>query len=78
MITDGQLDDDIRDAMAAAAMQAIRANYANEIANAQDPNLVTVDSAVQVSGPNVTVTWHVNDKLYSYTNAIVVTIANAR
>lgn len=78
VITDGQLDDDIRDAMAAAAMQAIRANYANEIANAQDPNLVTVDSAVQVSGPNVTVTWHVNDKLYSYTNAIVVTIANAR
>lgn len=78
VVTAGQLDEDVRDAMAAAAMQAIRSLYTREIANASDPNLVTVDSAVQVSGPNVTVTWHVNDQLYSYTNAINITIHNAR
>lgn len=72
------LDDDLRDAMAGAAMAAIKANYANEIQNADDPNLVTVDEKIAVDGPRVTVGWFVNDRLFGYTNRINITIANAR
>lgn len=72
------LDDDIRDAMASAAMRVIKADYANEIQNADDPNLVTVSDTVTVDGPNVTISWQVNDRLFGYTNRINITIANTR
>ncbi len=78
IVVGGVLDDDARDAMSAAACRAIKDNYQNEIANPNDPNLVTVDPNVTVNGPDITVTWYVNDDLFDYINGIVMTIANAR
>lgn len=78
VVTGGILDDDTRDAMAQAGCKAIKDNYQNEIANPNDPNLVTVDANVTVSGADITVFWYVNDRLFNYNNAIVVTVANAR
>jgi hypothetical protein len=72
------LDQDATDAMSGAAMKRIRDRYAKEFQNANDPNLVTVNPVVTVSGPNVTVTWYVNDRLYLYVDGIIITIANAR
>lgn len=80
IVTSGVLDDDSRESMSNASTKAIRdAGYENEFANAGDPNLVAVDPNVVVLSPgNLQVTWNVNDELYSYTNAIVVTVANGR
>lgn len=78
IVTDSLLDDADRDAMSAAAMRAIKDRYPNEFSNPQDPNLVTVDALVVVSGATFTVTWHVNDRLFLYLNTVIVTIANGR
>ncbi len=78
VVTNGIIEEDIRDAMATEAMAAIKRGYANEIANPEDPNLVTVDPNVTVDGSNFVVKWYVNDELFVYTNGVVVTIANAR
>jgi hypothetical protein len=59
-------------------MQEIARLYANEFANANDPNLVTVDEDVDVDGPNVTTYWYVNNELFDYINGIAITVANAR
>jgi hypothetical protein len=78
VVQNGILDEDVRDAMAFSAMQAIRENYASEIANPNDPNLVTVNNVVTTAGAVHTVYWFVNDELFSYVNGVVVTIMNAR
>lgn len=72
------LDQDACDAMSGAAMKRIRDRYSTEFQNANDPNLVTVNSAVVVSGSTITVQWYVNDRLYLYVDGIIITIANAR
>jgi hypothetical protein len=73
------LDEDVCFSMAAQAQAAIQANLANEFDNWNDDNLVTVDPNVTVDGDGaVAVNWYVNDKLYGYTNAITITIANGR
>jgi hypothetical protein len=79
VVTNFTLDDDTREAMAAAGMKAIKdAGLTNEFANAEDPNLLTVDALVTVSGTLTSVTWRFNDNLYRYTNSITITIQNAR
>lgn len=72
------LDQDARDAMAAAAMQSIEDGMVNEFSNVGDPNLVTVNNVVSTAGPVYTVTWIVNDELFRYCNGVIVTILNAR
>jgi hypothetical protein len=78
VVTGGVLDQDTRDAMASAGMRVIVEGYSNEIANANDPNLVTVDPNVTTDGAMDTVRWYVNDRLFTYVNGIVIQIANAR
>ncbi|HVE13961.1 MAG TPA: hypothetical protein VNI01_11240 [Elusimicrobiota bacterium] len=79
VVTDFILDDDTREAMAAAGMKAIKdAGLENEFANANDPNLLTVDALVTVDGTLNGVTWRFNNKLYRYTNSVTVWVANAR
>jgi hypothetical protein len=79
VVTSFTLDDDTREAMAAAGMKAIKdAGLVNEFANAEDPNLLTVDALVTVSGTTYSVTWRFNDDLYRYGNSITITITNAR
>jgi hypothetical protein len=79
VVTNFTLDEDTREAMASAGMKAIKdAGLENEFANANDPNLLTVDALVVVSGTNTSVTWRFNDDLYRYTNSITITIQNAR
>lgn len=78
IVTNSTLNKDAREAMASAAMRAIRQDMSNEFANASDPNLVTVDAAVIVSGPNYTVTWRFDNELYRYTKQIIITVANGR
>lgn len=79
VVTNFTLDDDTREAMAAAGMKAIKdAGLENEFANATDPNLLTVDAAVTVSGTVYAVTWRFNDDLYDYSNSVTIYVANAR
>lgn len=78
VVNAGILDQDARDAMSFAAMAAIRDDLGNEFANAEDPNLVTVNDVVSTSGATYTVTWIVNNQLFLYCNGVVVTILNAR
>jgi hypothetical protein len=79
VVTNFTLDDDTREAMAAAGMKSIKdAGLVNEFANADDPNLLTVDALVTVSGTTYSVTWRFNNNLYRYGNSIMITITNAR
>lgn len=64
------LDPDIRDALAARAMAAIKAKYSTEIQNANDPNLVQVDEVIELDGSNVGITWQVKDRLFGYTDKV--------
>lgn len=78
VVNAGKIDQDVRDAMASAAMREIKEKYLNEIENAEDPNLVEVDEDVDVDGAMITTTWHVDNELFSYVNGVDVTIQNAR
>lgn len=78
VVNGGLLDPDVCLAMSQAGKAAILAKFRNEIANPDDPNLVSVDPAVTVSGPNVSVRWNVNDRLFLYTNGITITLYNIR
>lgn len=72
------LDDDIRDGIAQKIAKAIRDRYAREFQNADDPNLVVIDSVVTVSGPNVTITGSINVRFYGYTDTIALTFSATR
>lgn len=80
VVQSGILDSDLCDAMGAKMRAVIGANsvYRSEFANSKDPNLVVVNPAVTVSGPNVTITVAVNDKLFDYINGISITLFNVR
>jgi hypothetical protein len=78
IVTNSVLNNDAREAMANAAMNLIKSQLSNEFANANDPNLVTVDAAVTVSGSSFTTTWHINDELFLYTKGINITVNNSR
>jgi hypothetical protein len=78
IVTNSVLNRDAQEAMSSAATKAIQDGMPHEFANWDDPNLVTIDPNVTVSGSSYTVKWYVNDKLYLYTKAIVITVANAR
>jgi hypothetical protein len=72
------LDEDLRDAMAAKMRQSISKDFAKEIQNPDDPNLVSVNPTVSVVGSQVTIGVTVNDRLFGYTNTINIVLTNAR
>lgn len=78
VVNGGILDPDVCLAMGQAMRQAILGKFKNEIANPDDPNLVVVNPAVTVSGPNVSITVAVNDRLFLYTNSLTITLYNIR
>lgn len=79
IVTSSILDEDVCLSMAGAAQDALKRQLATEFANATDPNLVTVDPNVTVGTDGaVSVRWYVNDRLFGYTNAITITLANGR
>lgn len=78
IVNGGILDQDAADAISHKLRTAILAKFANEFANADDPNLVVVDPAVTVSGANVSMTVAVNDELFDYANDIAITLYNIR
>jgi len=72
------LDDDIRDGLASKIVQAIKANYAREFQNAEDPNLVVIDATVTVSGQLVTITGTLNVRFYGYTDTVALKFSATR
>jgi hypothetical protein len=78
VVNGGVLDPDLAVAMATRMRDAILAKFSKEIANPGDPNLVVVNPAVTVSGPNVSLSVSVNDRLFDYVNGIAITLYNIR
>lgn len=78
IVNGGVLDPDAAVAMATKMRDAILAKFAKEIANPDDPNLVTVNPTVSVSGANITISVSVNDRLFYYVNGINITLYNIR
>lgn len=78
VVNGGIMDPDLAAAMATKMKDAILAKFSKEIANPGDPNLVVVNPAVTVSGPNVNLTVSVNDRLFDYVNGIAITLFNIR
>ncbi len=72
------LDDDIRDAMSSKIASAVKARYSKEFQNADDPNIVTINPVVTVSGAAVTITGVINARLYGYTKTIQLTFSATR
>lgn len=72
------LDEDIRDAIQTKIAKAIRDRYASEFQNAADPNLVSINETVSVSGSQVTIGGTVNVRLYGYTQAVNLTFSASR
>lgn len=78
VVNSGVLDPDLQVAMATKMRAAILAKFASEIANPNDPNLVVVNPVVTLSGPNVSLSVNVNDRLFDYVNGIAITLFNIR
>lgn len=78
VVNGGVLDPDLAASMAQKMRSAITAKFSTEFANPKDPNLVVVNPLVTVSGPNVSLTVSVNDKLFLYLNNITITLYNIR
>lgn len=72
------LDADIVTALGAKMTAFIKSNYPNEIQNADDPGLVTVNPVVTVVGGMVTLQVVVKERFWNYTDTINLLIAPAR
>jgi len=72
------MDDDIAQALEGQIQKAAKDFYGREFANADDPNLVTVDTTVIVSGANVAVTGEYNAKFYAYGDTFTLTFRARR
>lgn len=77
VVEDGVLDEGAALALAQNARAAL-APFAKEFANFEDPNLIVVDTAVTITGPDSYVTVYINDKLFAYRKGITVKLAHER
>jgi len=78
IVRSGILDPDACTAIETVLRDKLRTGYPHEFANPEDPNLVTVNPSVTVTGPNVAIAISVNDELFDYLGSITITLFNAR
>lgn len=72
------MDEDVGQALAGRIQKAAENNYGKEFANADDPNLVSIDDTVVVTGPAVDITGEFDAKFYANTNNVTLRFAVSR
>lgn len=72
------LDEDIRAGIQAKIARAIQDRYSAEFQNAADPNLVSVNPTVVVTGSQVAIAVTVRWRPYGYTHDVTITFAVTR